>query len=149
MVKVFSPLNLTEIQRRSSSVERFSRNTPSVQDISCTYGVSPSPPKVPSPKRSRLRTNPSQDFMLLRPTQSDSSVASLSSDKAADLKPKVSGAWLDDVMVGCGDASVRSQSPKRPHSSPTPSLRKRSSGRLSFRYSLEGVATQKDNVMEK
>lgn len=149
MVKAFSPLNLIEIQRTPSSVERFSGNTPSVQGISCTYGVSPSPSKVPSPKRSRLRTNPSQDFMLLRATQSDSSVASLSSDKASDLKPKVSAAWLDDVMVGGGDASVRSQSPKRPYSSPTPSLRKRSSGRLSFRYSLDGVSVQKDNVIEK
>lgn len=141
-------MTLTDLPRSASSMERFSRRTPSAQGISCVYGMSPSPPKLPSPKRSRFRTA-SQDSLAIRATQSDSSILSSSSDKAADLKPKVSAAWLDDVIVGGGDASVRSQSPKRPYSSPTPSLHKRSSGRLSVRHSLDGVSMETDSTVVK
>lgn len=130
-------------------MERFSWSTPSAQGISCVYGITPSPPKLPSPKRSRLRATPSQESAEIRATQSDSSIVSSSSDKAADLKPKVSGAWLDGTVVKDGEASVRSQSPKRPHSSPTPSLHRRSSGRLSTRHSLDGVSMETDTAVAK
>ena len=125
-------------------MERFGRSTPSAQSISRVYGMSPSPPKLPSPKRSRLKTTSSRESLVIRATQSDSSIVSLSSNKTTDLKPKISGAWLDDVTVGGGDASVGSQSPKRPYSSPSPSLRKRSSGRLSIRHSLDRGAKETD-----
>ena len=143
------------IPRTASSMEKLTRGTTtSAQDISCVYGVSPSPPigsqpKLPSPKRSRLRTTSSQDSLGVRATQSDSSILSSSSDKAADLRPKVSGAWLDDVIVAGGDAPVGSQSPKRPSSSPTPSQQRRSSMRLSVKNSLEGVSLATDGSVAK
>ena len=149
-IDVLYSLTPTEAPRTASSMERFTRSTSSAhQGISCVYGLSPSPPKLPSPKRSRLTTSSSQDSLGIRATQSDSSIVSSSSNKAADLKPKVSGAWLDDVIAGGGDASVRSQSPKRPHSSPSPSLHRRSSGRLSMRHSLEGVSMETDSALGK
>lgn len=145
----------TGIPRTASSMEKFPRGTTtSAQDISCVYGISPSPPmgpqpKLPSPKRSRLRATSSQDSVGLRATQSDSSILSSSSDKAADLRPKVSAAWLDDVTVVGGDASVRSQSLKRPSSSPTSSQLRRSSVRLSVKNSLDGVCLETDGPAGK
>ena len=145
---------LTGIPRTASSIERFSRGTTnSAQDI-CLYGISPSPPvgpppKLPSPKRSHLRATSSQDSVGLRATQSDSSILSSSSDKAADLRPKVSSAWLDDVATAGGDVSVRSQSPKRPSSSPTSSQLRRSSMRISVKNSLDGVSLETDSSAGK
>lgn len=109
------------------------------------YKMSPSPPKVPSPRRSRLVTASSHDSITIRATQSDSSISS--SDKAADLKPQVSRAWLDEAKAASEDTSAKSQSPKRPHSSPTPSLHKRSSGGLSTLQSFEAVSTEKDKAV--
>ena len=148
-------ITFTGIPRTASSKERFPRGTTtSAQDISCVYGISPSPPvgpppKLPSPKRSRLRATSSQDSVGLRATQSDSSILSSSSDKAADLRPKVSAAWLEDVTAAGGDASVRSQSPRRPSSSPTSSQLRRSSVRLSVKNSLDGVCLETDVSPEK
>lgn len=132
-------------------MERFPRDaTSSGQDLSCVYGVSPSPPtgpqpKLPSPKRSRLRTTSSQDSLGVRATQSDSSILSSSSDKAADLRPKVSGAWLDGAIVAGGDASIGSQSPKRPSSSPNSSQQRRSSEKLLVKNSFEGASLATDS----
>ncbi|XP_078364195.1 uncharacterized protein LOC144648540 [Oculina patagonica] len=144
------------ITRTTSSKEKLPKGaTTSGQDISCVYGVSPSPPtgpqpKLPSPKRSRLRATSSQDSLGIRATQSDSSILSSSSDKAADLRPKVSGAWLDSVIAAGGDASLGSQSPKRPSSSPTSSQqRRRSSERLLVKNSLEGVSLATDGSVGK
>lgn len=145
----------TGIPRTASSIERLPRGTTtSAQDISCVYGINPSPPvgpppKLSSPKRSRLRATPSQDAVGLRATQSDSSILSSSSDKAADLRPKLSAAWLEDVTAAGGDASVRSQSPKRPSSSPTSSQLRRSSVRLSVKNSLDGVCLETDGSLGK
>ena len=107
--------------------------------------MSPSPPKVLSPKRSRLLTASSHEFIRIRASQSDSSISS--SDKAADLKPQVSKAWLDEANAASEDTGAKSQSPKRPYSSPTPSLHKRSSGGLSSLPSFEEVSTEKDKVV--
>lgn len=145
---------LPGVPRTASSMDKFPRGTTSGQDLSCVYGVSPSPPtgpqsKLPSPKRSRIRSTCSQDSLGVRATQSDSSIVSSSSDKAADLRPKVSGAWLDDVIVAGGDASVRSQSPKRPSSSPTSSQHRRSLVRLSVKNSLDRVCLEADGHVGK
>lgn len=139
----------------ASSTEKFLRGAPtSAEDMSCVYAVGPSPPKgpqpkLPSPKRSRVRTTSSQDSLGLRATQSDSSILSSSSDKAADLRNKVSGAWLDEAIVAGGNTSVGSQSPKRPSSSPTSSQQSRSSVRLSVKNSLEGVSPARDGSTGK
>ena len=109
------------------------------------YELSPSPPKHPSPKVSRLRATSSQASTGIRATQSDSSIVSFSSDRASDLKPKVSGAWLDDR----GNSSLRSQSPARPQSSPSPSLQRRSSDKLTVRHSLEGVSMETHDTLRK
>ena len=127
-------------------MERFAKITSSSpQVVSCVYELSPSPPKLPAPKVSRLRATSSQASVGIRATQSDSSIVSSSSDKAADLKPKVSGAWLDDR----GNSSPRSQSPTRPQSSPSPSLHRRSSDKLSVRHSLEGVSMETHDTLRK
>lgn len=145
----------TGIPRTASFIERSPRGSnTSTQDIACVYEISPSPPvgpppKLPSPKRSLLRATSSQDSVGLRATQSDSSILSSSSDKSADLRHKVSAAWLDGVTAEGGDASVTSQSPKRPSSSPTSSQLRRSSVRLSAKNSLDGVCLGTGGSAEK
>ena len=88
--------------------------------------------------------------MGIRATQSDSSILSLSSDTAADLRHKVSGAWLDGATVASGVTSDRVSPPVRPSSGPAPSQHRRASqGSLSVKNSLDGVCLERNNSVDK
>ncbi|XP_022782437.1 uncharacterized protein LOC111323376 [Stylophora pistillata] len=143
------------VSRTISSMDNLSRGSTLAQNMSRVHGISPSPPtslqpKVPSPRRSLLIATSSQDSMGVRATQSDSTILSSSSDKAVDLKPKVSGAWLDGAMVASGVMSDTANSPMRPSSSPAPSQHRRASqGSLSAKTSLDGICLERNNSIEK
>ena len=122
---------LTTGVQRVASTERLPKRRATSQEFQIVQGIYPTPPLGPkphllSPRRSRAKATVSRESLGLRASHSDSSISSSSSDKAAaDLKPKVSGAWLDDPAASDA-ATAKDTQLKRPRSSPTTSQRCRS-----------------------
>ena len=132
----FPPAQKESLNSRSSSYSVIAK-VPSSQDFpivsshgSLAHAMQPSPPSVPkpqglSPQRSRMKTTSSDDSMDLRPTQSETSIGSSSSDTQDDVTARVSEAWLasrkEEVLKVVG-AHV----PHRPHSTSSLAKRKQS-----------------------